>query len=151
MNGNFFTCKIRYEKVLENGMNSKVTEPYIVDALSYTEAESRIIEEMTPFISGEFTIADIKRAHYAEIVTSEDPAADRYYEAKVDFITLDEKSGAEKKVRARYLIQASDLRDAIKKLDASMKGTLADYQIAAVLETPIMDVYFYTPDEKSGK
>ena len=64
---NWFECKIRYEKVAENGMNKKVTEPYLVDALSFTEAESRIIEEITPFISGEFTVSDIKRANYSEL------------------------------------------------------------------------------------
>jgi uncharacterized membrane protein YvbJ len=64
---NWFECKIRYEKVMENGMNKKVTEPYLVDALSFTEAESRIIEEITPYISGEFTVSDIKRANYSEL------------------------------------------------------------------------------------
>ena len=63
----WFECKIRYEKVMENGMQKKVTEPYLVDALSFTEAEARIIEEMTPFISGEFTVSDIKRANYSEL------------------------------------------------------------------------------------
>ena len=63
----WFECKIRYEKVMENGMNKKVTEPYLVDALSFTEAEARIIEEITPYISGEFTVSDIKRANYSEL------------------------------------------------------------------------------------
>ena len=74
----WFECKIRYEKVMENGMNKKVTEPYLVDALSFTEAEARIIEEMTPFISGEFTVSDIKRANYSELFPSEEEAADRW-------------------------------------------------------------------------
>lgn len=72
---NWFECKIRYEKVAENGMNKKVTEPYLVDALSFTEAESRIIEEITPFISGEFTVSDIKRANYSELFPSDEEAA----------------------------------------------------------------------------
>ena len=71
----WFECKIRYEKTMENGMNKKVTEPYLVDALSFTEAEARIIEEMTPFISGEFTVSDIKRANYSELFPSEEPTA----------------------------------------------------------------------------
>ena len=93
---NWFECKIRYEKVAENGMNKKVTEPYLVDALSFTEAESRIIEEITPFISGEFTVSDIKRANYSELFFCEDDEADKWYKCKLYFITLDEKSGAEK-------------------------------------------------------
>ena len=94
---NWFECKIRYEKIAENGMNKKVTEPYLVDALSFTEAESRIIEEITPFISGEFTVSDIKRANYSELFPSDEEAADRWFKCKLYFITLDEKSGAEKK------------------------------------------------------
>lgn len=81
---NWFECKIRYEKVAENGMNKKVTEPYLVDALSFTEAESRIIEEITPFISGEFTVADIKRANYSELFPCEEDAADRWFKCKLN-------------------------------------------------------------------
>ena len=82
----WFECKIRYEKTMENGMNKKVTEPYLVDALSFTEAEARIIEEMTPFISGEFTVSDIKRANYSELFPSEEEAADRWFKCKLVFI-----------------------------------------------------------------
>lgn len=79
----WFECKIRYERVMENGMNKKVTEPYLVDALSFTEAEARIIEEMTPFISGEFTISDIKRANYSELFPSDEASADRWFKCKL--------------------------------------------------------------------
>ncbi|WP_321517847.1 DUF4494 domain-containing protein [uncultured Bacteroides sp.] len=144
----WFECKIRYDKVAENGMNKKVTEPYLVDALSFTEAEARIIEEITPFISGEFTVADIKRANYSELF--EDEAGDRWFKCKLQFITLDEKSGAEKKVSTQVLVQAGDLREAVKNLDEGMKGTMADYVIASVAETAIMDVYPYAsePNDK---
>jgi len=144
----WFECKIRYEKVAENGMNKKVTEPYLVDALSFTEAEARIIEEMAPFISGEFTVADIKRANYSELFENE--TGDRWYKCKLLFITLDEKSGAEKKVSSQVLVQANDLREAVKSLDEGMKGTMADYVIASVAETSIMDVYPYStePNDK---
>ena len=143
----WFECKIRYERVMENGMNKKVTEPYLVDALSFTEAEARIIEEMTPFISGEFTVSDIKRANYSELFPSDEESADRWFKCKLIFITLDEKSGAEKKTSTQVLVQAADLRDAVKKLDEGMKGTMADYQIASVAETAIMGVYPYSAEE----
>lgn len=120
----WFECKIRYERVMENGMNKKVTEPYLVDALSFTEAEARIIEEMTPFISGEFTISDIKRANYSELFPSDEASADRWFKCKLFFITLDDKSGAEKKTRHKYWYRLPDLRDAVKKLDEGMKGTM---------------------------
>ncbi|NDW11374.1 DUF4494 domain-containing protein [Bacteroides sp. 214] len=144
----WFECKIRYEKMMENGIAKKVTEPYLVDALSFTEAEKRFIEEMTPYISGEFTVSDIKRANYSELFPSDEDAADRWFKCKVVFITIDEKSAAEKKTATHILVQAADLRDAVKKLDEGMKGTMADYQIAAVSETPIMDIYPYGESEE---
>lgn len=126
-------------------MQKKVTEPYLVDALSFTEAEARIIEEIRPFISGEFTVADIKRARYSELFFNEQ--GDRFYKFKVYFITLDEKSGAEKKTAAQMLAQASTLKEAIATLEEGMKGTLADYTIASVTETMLVDVFPFSVDE----
>lgn len=150
---NWFECKVSFEKVLENGMQKKVTEPYLVDALSFTEAEARIIEEIRPFISGEFTVTDIKRARLSELFFNEN--GDRFYKIKVYFITLDEKSGAEKKTAAQMLAQASTLKEAIAVLEEGMKGTLADYTIASVSETMLMDVFPYSADgdrtPKSGE
>ncbi len=140
----WFECKIQYEKTIENGMTKKVTEPYLVDALSFTEAEARIIEEITPFMTGEFTVSDIKRANYSELFYSEDTSADRWFKAKLQFITLDEKSGKEKKTNTLVLIQATDFRAALRNLDEGMKGTMADYVIACIQETPLMDVYPFT-------
>lgn len=150
MEQNWFECSIRYEKTMENGMQKKVTEKYLVDALSFTEAEARIIEEITPFISGGFTVADIKRASYSELFPCDEEAADRWFKCKLAFITLDEKTGVEKKTPTQVLVQAADLRDAVKKLDEGMKGTMADYEIAAVAETPVVDVYPYAADEEGG-
>ena len=124
-------------------MTKKITEPYIVDALSFTEAEARIIEEVTPFISGEYTVADIKRANFSEIMFADEEKADRWFKCKLSFITLDEKSGNEKKTSSNVLVQAADLRDAVKKLDVAMKGSMADYIISSMAETAIMDVYPY--------
>ena len=145
----WFECKIQYEKTIENGMTKKVTEPYLVDALSFTEAEARIIEEMTPFITGEFSVTDIKRANYTELFSSDDATADRWFKAKLQFITLDEKTGKEKKTSSMVLVQAPDLRIALKNLDEGMKGTMADYVIASLQETPLMDVYPF--GEKNDK
>lgn len=143
---NWFECKVSYEKTLENGMQKKVTEPYLVDALSFTEAEARIIEEIKPYISGEFTITDIKRAKLSELFFNDN--GDRFFKAKVMFITLDEKSGTEKKTAVQMLAQASDIKEALKVVEKGMEGTLADYAIASLAESPIMDVFPYSEDEK---
>ena len=140
----WFLCKISYDKVLENGMNKKVTEPYLVDALSFTEAEARIIEEMTPYVSGVFEVTDVSKANYSELFFAEDDInASYWYKVKLAFIVLDEKTGSEKKTFTNVLVQAKDFRDAVKRLDAGMKGSMADYIIVSVAETPIMDVYPY--------
>ena len=145
MMNNWFECKVKYEKTMENGLTKKVSEPYLVDAISFTEAEKRIIEEIRPFMTGEFVISDIKRANYSEVFFCDAESADRWFKCKLSFITLDEKSGAEKKSNSYALVQAGDLREAIKYLDEQMKGTIMDYQIASVTETLIMDVYPYDP------
>lgn len=114
--------------------------------MSFTEAEARITEEIRPYISGEFTIADIKRAKLSELFFNDN--GDRFFKAKVMFITLDEKSGTEKKTAAQMLAQASDIKEALKVVEKGMEGTLADYAIASLTESPIMDVFPYSEDEK---
>lgn len=147
MINNWFECKVRYDKTMENGMQKKVTEPYLVDALSFTEAEARIIEEITPFISGEFTVSDIKRANYSKLFFSEDDDADKWFACKLEFVTIDERTGVEKKTKTNVLVQAADLRDAMAKLTEGMKGTMADYNAVCVKETAIMDVFPYSSQE----
>lgn len=135
----WFECKVRYDRMQENGSIKKVNEPYLVDALTFTEAEARIIEEITPFISGEFSVSAVKKTKISEIFFDE--TADRYYMVKVNFITLDEKSGVEKKSASFILVQASDFTGALERFREGMKGTMADYEIASIAETMLMDVY----------
>ena len=145
MMNKWFECKVKYDKTMENGLVKKVSEPYLVDAISFTEVEKRFIEEIRPFMTGEFEVSDIKRVNYSEVFFNDAESADRWFKCKLSFITLDEKSGAEKRTNSYALVQAADLREAIKHLDEQMKGTIMDYQIAAVTETMIMDVYPYDP------
>lgn len=146
---NWFECKVRYDKTLDTGIIKTVTEPYLVDALSFTEAEARIIKEMTPFISGEFSVADIKRVKFGDTFFNE--TGDKYYKAKLYFITLDEKSGSEKKTAVNMLVQAMEVKEAVEIVDAEMKKTMIDYTIASVSETAIMDVYRYTSENSNNE
>ncbi|MDD5838915.1 MAG: DUF4494 domain-containing protein [Muribaculaceae bacterium] len=136
---NWFECKVRYDKVQDNGSVKKVNEPYLVDALSFTEAEARIIEEQTPFISGDFSVSAVKRTKISEIFYDE--GGDRWYLAKVAFITIDEKSGVEKKSNSFILVQATDFKNAVENFTKGMADTMADYEIVSIAETPLMDVY----------
>ena len=146
---NWFECKVRYEKLLENGMQKMVTEPYLVDALSFTEAEARIIQEITPYMSGEFTISNIKRVKYAESFFNDH--GDRYYKMRLYFISLDEKSGAEKKTAVNMLVQASTLKVAVEIIETEMEKSMVDYTIASATETSIMDVYPYSAEVQITK
>lgn len=135
----WFECKVRYDKLQDTGAVKKVNEPYLVDALTFTEAEGRIIEELTPCISGEFSISAVKKTKVSEIFFDE--TGDRYYMVKVNFVSLDEKSGAEKKVANFILVQASDFEQAFKNFTKGMEGTLSDYEIVSITETMLMDVF----------
>jgi len=147
---NWFLCTIRYEKTMEDGLQKKVTEKYVVDALSFTEAEARIIEQMSSYISGEFEIVEIDRCPFGEIFFSDDELADKWYKAKLAFITIDEKTEKEKKTKVNYLVQGMNLEQARKNIDEVMGGTMIDYVILGVNETPIMDVFEYIA-KKSDK
>ena len=144
----WFECKVAYDKTMEDGLIKKVKETYMVDALSFTEAEKRFLAEIELYMSGEFMVTDIKRAKIAELFESNDGQDDRWFKAKVAYITLDEKTGSEKRTNQSILVQASDLRIAVKNLDKNMAGTLGDYLIVSVAETSIMDIFRYVPQEE---
>ena len=137
----WFECTIKYEKQLEEGKIAKTTERYLVDALTFTEAEARIIKEMKPFISGLFEVANINPQKYSELFWNE--KADKWFKTKVNFIVLDEEKGVEKKVANYMLVQANDLKEARELLVEGMKGSQADWEIASISETKILDVYKY--------
>jgi hypothetical protein len=146
----WFECKIQYEKTAEDGLQKKVTEAYTIDALSFTEAEQRIMEEMSSYISGEFTIKDIKIAPYREIFFCDDDMADRWYKTKLQFITIDEKTGKEKRSNINYLVNAGTLNGAVKNIEEVMSGTISDYVIASVSETTLMDVFEYGKEQTAA-
>ena len=135
----WFETKLRYDKVMENGVVKKVTEAYLVDALTFTEAEARITEEMTPCISGEFTVEAVKKAKIAEVFGSD--TASRWWKVRVAFITVDERTGAEKRNLTDFLVAGEDLDDVLSSFKQNMKGTMADYEVTAIAETAILDIF----------
>lgn len=135
----WFECKVRFDKMMENGAVKKVTESYLVDAVSFTEAEARIIEEIRPFMSGDFSIPAIKKTNIAEIFP--DDTADRWWLVKFNFITLDEKTGTERRSAVHVMVQADSQQGATDRFNRGMKDTVGDFEIEKVAETKIMDVY----------
>ena len=137
----WFETKIRYDKTMEDGRDKKVTEIYTVEALSFTEAESAITEEMSHYISGEFDVKAITRAPYGEIFFSDADSDDKWYRAKLAFITIDEKTEKEKRSNVVYLVQAASLDNARQYVNEVMDKTVIDYEVISISETPIMDVF----------
>lgn len=141
---NWFECKVKYDKMMETGITRTVTESFLVDALSFTEAEARIVEEVKPFISGEFSVSDIRKKKFSDTFLS--ATGDRYYNARLSFISLDEKSGAEKETKVNMLVGASELLEALSIVEREMGKTMVDYRFLGVTETSIMDVFPYKND-----
>ncbi len=133
--------RARYDKTMENGSVKKVTEAYLADALSCTEAEARVNEELKPFISGGFRITSVVTTKISEIFWDE--SGEKFYKVKVNFITLDEKTYSEKRTASYILVQASSFAEALSNFNNGMKGTMADYEIEAIVETKLVDVYKY--------
>lgn len=146
MSAIWYECKVKYRKTDDIGSQKVTTEPYLVDAISYTEAESRINEEMKAYVSEEFKITNIKVANYAEIHPFEN--ADRWFKSKVSLIAFDEESGKERKTNMYILVQANDVKEAYDNTVTVMKNTMGDYTIPAISESPIMDVFPYFSGEE---
>lgn len=145
----WFECKVSYERQADSMGMKKVSESYLVDALSFTEAEERIIKEIRPFVSvGELDVVNIRRARIAELFLNDEAEDDRYFRAKVNFITVDEKSGSEKKTSATMIVKSDSLPNAVTELKAQLDSQMASYEIAAVTDTQILDVFQYEAPEK---
>ena len=145
----WFECKVSYERQADSMGMKKVSESYLVDALSFTEAEKRIIKEIRPFVSvGELEVVNIRLARIAELFLNEEAEDDRYFRAKVNFITVDEKSGSEKKTSATMIVKSDSLPNAVTELKAQLDSQMASYEIAAVTDTQILDVFQYEAPEK---
>lgn len=135
----FIEAKVRFNKRMEDGKIKKVNEPYLVKALSFTEAEARVTEEVRPHISGDFTVSAIAKSNISEIFYNEN--GDFWYKVKANFISYDEKTNTEKLAPVFYLVQAYDFRSAYDNFLEGMKGTVSDFTIASITETKIMDVF----------
>lgn len=144
----YIECKVRYQKTMEDGSEKMVNEPYLVDAMSFTEAEKRITEEMSVYISGEFRVDAVKKSNASEVIFSDVDDDDKWYKAKLQFSTIDEKTDKEKRSNTTYLVQSKSLARALRYIDDFMGKTMIDYEVIGINETKIMDVFKYEPKTK---
>ena len=139
--GSWYETGVKYQKMQEDGTEKVVTERYVVDALSFTEAENTIIDEMSVYVSGEMTVSNLGKAKYNEIFFSDVNDDDKWYKAKLQFIVIDDKSEREKRSNVFYLVQAKSLARALRYIDEVMGKTMIDYDIVGINETKIYDVF----------
>ena len=145
----WFETTVKYDKMGEEGVPVSVKEPYTVEANSFTETEETIAEELSPYISGEFDVVDIKKAAYREVFFSESAADDRWFKTKIAFIIIDEKTGKEKRSAVTYLVQANNLQNAVKNIEDVMDKGMQDWKLASVAETTLMDVFEHNAAAKA--
>lgn len=145
----FFEVKVQYQKMQDDGKEKKVTEQYVVEAMSFTEAEARIIEEMSPYISEALDVVAEKIAPFNEILLSDNSNDDKWFLSKVSFITIDEKTAKEKKTSQRLLVQAETSEKAMDYTNEMLSHGMSDYSIDAVKDTPTLDVFLHECTEQS--
>lgn len=145
----WFEVGIRYHKTQDDGSDKAVTEKYAVDALSFTEAENAIIEEMSTYISGEFKIKSEAQANYGEVFFSDVDEDDKFYKAKLQFVTIDEKTQKEKRSNVVYLVQAKSMHRALRYIDEVMGKNMIDYDVVGLNETKLVDVFEHKVKENT--
>ena len=149
--GTWYATKVRYQKTMEDGCEKVVTEQYLIEALSFTEAESAIIEEMSVYVSGELKVSNLGQANFKEIFFSDVDDDDKWYKAKLQFITIDEKTEREKRSNVNYLVQAKSLARALRYIDEVMGKTMIDYDVVGLNETKVYDVFEYHASSSNQK
>ncbi len=141
----WFECKVKYTKVTESGKEQTVTESFLLDAVSFTDAETRITRQMQEMVKGEFSVNDIKKSRIAEVFPFED--GEWWFKATINLVTIDEEAGKEKKLRTQYLIMADDIQEALTRLDESLSFMVIPYVVSSLAVSTIVDVFPYSPSE----
>lgn len=145
---NWYTVKVKFTKEFQDGTLKRVTEPYLVSSLSFTEAEARIYQEVGEFVRGEFLVTSISKTDFADIFHYDD--AEDWYKCKVSYVTEDADSGKEKKVNNNFLVSAHNLKEAYERIEESLKGLMVTYEIPMISLTPIVEIFPYVPGEVEG-
>ena len=146
MSVTWYECKVKYNKTHETGEKKVTTDTYLLDAVSYTEAEARLTEEMKAYTSEDFRIINIKVANFSEVYPFEN--SDRWFKSKVSLIAFDGESGKERKTNMYMLVQANDVKEAFENTNLAMENSMGDYTIPAITESPILDVFPYFSGEE---
>ncbi len=140
----WFSCTVKYHKEDDKGNRRKITEPYLVDAVSFSEAEARIYHELGSIIKGEFTVSDINRSNFEEVFHFDD--SDTWFKCKVSYTMVDEESEKEKKVTKYMLVSAPNVREAYQRIEEALKDLLVPFTIPMITESAYVEVFVYDSD-----
>lgn len=143
----WFECKAKYVKVTESGREQTITENFLLDAVSFTDAETRIIRQLEQIAKGEFSVTDIKKSRIGEVFSYE--TGEWWFKATINLVTVDEEAGKEKKMRTYYLVMADDIKQALERLDESLSYLVIPYVVSAMAVSTIVDVFPYDPSESA--
>ena len=144
----WFECKVKYNKVSESGREQMVTENFLLDAVSFTDAETRMIRQLQQMVKGgEFVVTDIKKSRIAEVFPYD--TGEWWFKATINLVTVDEEAGKEKKMRTYYLIMADDIKEALERLDESLSYLVIPYVVSSLSVSTIVDIFPYEPSEST--
>lgn len=143
----WFECKAKYVKVTESGKEQTVTENFLLDAVSFTDAETRMIRQLEQMVKGEFNVTDIKKSRIGEVFPYE--TGEWWFKATINLVTVDEEAGKEKKMRTYYLVMADDIKQALERLEESLSYLVIPYVVSALAVSTIVDVFPYDPSESA--
>ena len=141
----WFECKVKYVKIDDDGRERKVSEVYLVDAVTFTDAETRIIQQMQTMVRGEFMVDNIKKSNIVEIFPHEN--GEWWFKAKIGIVTIDENAGKEKKINNYFLVAADDIKQALQRLEEGLSYVLVPYQTTSLAVSTIVDVFPYFEDK----
>lgn len=142
----WYTVKVKFIKEFQDGTLKRVSEPYLVNALSFTDAEARIYQEVGEYVRGEFIVSTISKTDLADIFQYDD--AQKWFKVKVAYVSEDADSGKEKKINTNFLVSANNLKEAYDRVEENLKGLMVSYEIPSIILTPIIEIYPYIPSEE---
>ncbi len=141
---NWFTVKVKYTKQMDNGALKRVSEPYLLAAMTFTDAEARIYEELGSVIRGEFNVVGISRTELNDIFAYDD--ADIWYKCRVRYENFDADSEKGKKVTQNFLVSANNVKEAYERIQESLKSLMVDFEIPSIVASPIVDIFPYNEE-----
>ena len=142
---NWFTVKVKYTKQLDNGALKRVSEPYLLAAMTFTDAEARIYEELGDIIRGEFNVTGIRPTEIHDIFAYDD--SDVWYKCKVKYESMDADNEKARKVTQNFLVSAASVEQAAERLNESLSTLMVDYEIPAIVVSPIVEIFPFKEEE----